>query len=75
AEAFALLPDPTALATLALLSLCIGPVRWPLMVIPFVWCLYTAAVLWVLESVLFWPLILLFAVAMLSAALRPRSVR
>ncbi|MEM9107334.1 MAG: DUF6064 family protein, partial [Pseudomonadota bacterium] len=39
AEAFALLPDPTALATLALLSLCIGPVRWPLMVIPFVWCL------------------------------------
>ena len=73
AEFFALMPDPTALATLAVLSMCAGHMRWPLMLVPAVWCLCSTAVLWVLGSALFWPLVLLVPLAVLLAAIRPRS--
>ncbi|HJQ41149.1 MAG TPA: hypothetical protein VKB93_28765 [Thermoanaerobaculia bacterium] len=38
-ELFALAPDPTALATLALLP------RWPARIIPILWCVFSAATL------------------------------
>ncbi|WP_419909177.1 DUF6064 family protein [Hoeflea sp.] len=72
AEFFALMPDPTAVATLAVVSMCAGPMRWLLMLVPLAWCLCSAAVLWVLESAQFWPLALLVAVAVLLAAIRPK---
>lgn len=50
AEIFGLAPDPTALATLALLALAHGGVRWPLLIIPFVWCLATGLTLWTMEA-------------------------
>jgi hypothetical protein len=45
AEIFGLAPDPTALATLALLALAEGWRRWLLMVIPALWCLISAVTL------------------------------
>jgi len=50
AEIFGLAPDPTALATLALLALAHGGIRWPLLIIPFVWCLVTGLTLWTMEA-------------------------
>jgi hypothetical protein len=50
AEIFGLAPDPTALATLALLALAHGGVRWPLLIVPFVWCLVTGLTLWTMEA-------------------------
>jgi hypothetical protein len=50
AEIFGLAPDPTALATLALLSLADGRYRWPLMIIPLIWCVVTGLTLWTMEA-------------------------
>jgi hypothetical protein len=50
AEIFGLAPDPTALATLALLALAHGGVRWPLLIIPLIWCLVTGLTLWTMEA-------------------------
>lgn len=73
AEFFALMPDPTAVATLAVLSMCAGAMRWPLMLVPLLWCLSSAAVHWVLGSATFWPVALLAALAILLAAIQPGS--
>ena len=50
AEIFGLAPDPTALATLALLALADGWSRWPLMIVPVIWCALSAATLSTLGS-------------------------
>jgi hypothetical protein len=50
AEMFGLAPDPTALATLALLSLADGGGRWPLSIIPLIWCVITGLTLWAMEA-------------------------
>jgi len=50
AEIFGLAPDPTAVATLALLALADGWSRWPLMIIPAIWCALSAATLSTLGS-------------------------
>jgi len=49
AEIFGLAPDPTAIATLGILLATTGP-RWPLLVIPLLWCAITGLTLWVMES-------------------------
>lgn len=50
AEIFGMSPDPTALATLAILLLCSGrPVKW-LLPIPAAWCLISGATLWTMGS-------------------------
>src|SRR5262245_5979568 len=41
AEVFGMAPDPSAIATLAVLALAQGRVRWALMVIPGLWCAVT----------------------------------
>jgi hypothetical protein len=50
AEIFGLAPDPTALATLALLALADGWSRWPLMIGPAIWCVLSSTTLSVLGS-------------------------
>lgn len=50
AEIFGLAPDPTALATLALLALADGGSRWPLLIVPLIWCLITGLTLWTMEA-------------------------
>ncbi|MFA6903223.1 MAG: DUF6064 family protein [Gallionellaceae bacterium] len=66
AELFGMAPDPTALATLALLLP--GRVRaaWWLLPIPVVWCLISGVTLWAMASPDFWlpPLAALLATAM-----------
>lgn len=46
AEVFGIAPDPTAIATLALLAITGAHRRWLLMAIPVAWCLISAATLW-----------------------------
>ena len=50
AEIFGLAPDPTALATLALLCLADGSRRWPLLIVPSMWCLITGLTLWTMDA-------------------------
>lgn len=51
AEFFALTPDPTALATLAVLALSNSAARWLAMLVPTAWCVVTGLTLWALG----WP--------------------
>jgi multidrug transporter EmrE-like cation transporter len=46
---FLVCPDPTAIGTLGLL-LCARGRRWPLMIVPVLWCLYTAIFLLAMKS-------------------------
>jgi hypothetical protein len=50
AEAFGVAPDPTALATVAALALVRGRVRWLLLVVPLLWCIFTALTLRAMRS-------------------------
>jgi hypothetical protein len=50
AESFGMMPDPTAVATLAALSIAPGRLRWLLMVIPALWCAVSGATLWAMDS-------------------------
>ena len=50
AETFGVAPDPTALATVAALALVRGRVRWLLLVVPLLWCAFTALTLWAMKS-------------------------
>jgi hypothetical protein len=76
AEIFGLAPDPTAVATLGALLAAKGRRRWPLMVIPVLWCLVTGATLLAMASPDFWVAPLLSAVSVvLSAGHRRFSTR
>jgi hypothetical protein len=44
-EVFGVAPDPTAIATLGLLLLATGGVRWELMIVPLLWCAISGATL------------------------------
>jgi hypothetical protein len=70
AEIFGLAPDPTVIATLGLLLLLEGGVRWPLLAVPLLWCLASGATLWAMGSR---EALILFAAAFLVilAATRP----
>jgi hypothetical protein len=50
AEIFGLMPDPTAIATLAFLAIAAGGVRWLLMIIPVLWCAISSVMLWTMGS-------------------------
>jgi hypothetical protein len=75
AEIFGIAPDPTSVATLAVLALAQGRARGLLMVIPCLWCAVTGATLWTMESAEFFvaPLAALAAVG--TALLRRRPER
>ena len=51
AELFGIAPDPTVTATIALLLLTRIKKHWWLIIIPFLWCMVSAATLWVLGSI------------------------
>ena len=65
-------PDPTAIATLALLALVVPRVSRSLLVIPALWCAIGAATLWALGSAETW-LVMLAAISGLVLAVRQRA--
>ena len=50
AETFGVATDPTAIATVAVLALVRGRIRWLLLVVPLLWCAVTAATLWAMKA-------------------------
>lgn len=50
AELFGSAPDPTALGTLGFVLLSRGTWRWVLLPVPLVWCVISAATLWVMDQ-------------------------
>jgi hypothetical protein len=50
AELFGVAPDPTALATLAVLLLAADRVPWTLMILPLLWCVVTGGTLWTMQA-------------------------
>jgi hypothetical protein len=50
AEVFGIAPDPTAAATLAVLAVCRGRVRWLLMIVPLIWSALTGLTLWTMGA-------------------------
>jgi hypothetical protein len=50
AEVFGIAPDPTAIATVAVLALVRGRIRWLLLVVPMLWCAATALTLWAMKA-------------------------
>jgi hypothetical protein len=54
AEAFGVLPDPTAIATLGFLLLARFRGRWSLLLVPAVWCGVSGATLLALKSPIWW---------------------
>ncbi len=73
AEIFGIAPDPTALATLAVVALSRSRIRWPLMIVPALWCAITGATLWTMAAPDFWvaPVCALVAVTVRWTARRP----
>lgn len=49
-EIFGVTPDPTAVATLGMLLLTTGRVRWELIAVPTIWCAISGATLWALGA-------------------------
>lgn len=62
AEVFGLAPDPSALATLAVLALTTGPGTAIAWIIPVLWCCATALTLWTLGSPWFAVVLILMGV-------------
>ncbi len=50
AEVFGVAPDPTAIATVAVMALVRGRLRWLLLAVPLSWCAIAAATLWVMDA-------------------------
>lgn len=50
AETFGTAADPTAIATLAVLSFVRGSLRWLLILVPLLWCAISSATLWTMDA-------------------------
>ena len=50
AEIFGVAADPTAIASVAVLALVRGRIRWLLLFVPVLWCAVAAATLWAMDS-------------------------
>lgn len=50
AEIFGIAPDPTVIATLAILLLASNRIGWMLLPIPIIWCGISGATLWAMEA-------------------------
>lgn len=50
AEIFGVAADPTAIASVAVLALVRGRLRWLLLVVPVLWCAVAAATLWAMHA-------------------------
>jgi hypothetical protein len=53
-EIFGVAPDPTAVATLGILLLATGRVRWELIAVPVLWCAISGATLLAMEAPAAW---------------------
>lgn len=49
-EIFGIAPDPTAVATLGVLLLAAGRVRWELLAVPLLWCAIGGLTLWTMDA-------------------------
>jgi hypothetical protein len=73
-EIFGVAPDPTVLATLGLLVLAPGGLRWLLLIVPILWCLASGATLLAMGSPEAWlqlPAPLLVLGAMIRSRMSP----
>jgi hypothetical protein len=50
AETFGVAADPTAIASVAVLALVRGRIRWLLLAVPLLWCAVAAATLWAINA-------------------------
>src|SRR6185295_7647954 len=50
AEVFGVAADTTGLVTIAVVALVRGRIKWLLLVIPMLWCLFTVLTLWAMRS-------------------------
>ena len=50
AETFGVAADPTAIASVAVLALIRGRIRWLLLAVPLLWCAIAAATLWAMNA-------------------------
>ena len=50
AEIFGVAADPTAIASVAVLALVRGRIRWLLLIVPVLWCAVAAATLWAIDA-------------------------
>ena len=73
-EVFGIAADPTVIATLGLL-LTATRLRRGLLVIPALWCVLSAATLWLLGSPETWPLILVMIAVIAAVSLETESSR
>jgi hypothetical protein len=73
-EIFGVAPDPTAVATLGILLLASGRVRWELLAVPAIWCAISGATLLAMKSPDAWvtPLAAVLAVALAVGKARAR---
>lgn len=73
-EIFGAAPDPTAVATLGILLLAAGRVRWELLAVPAIWCAISGATLLAMKAPDFWvtPLSAALAVSLAVAKARAR---
>jgi hypothetical protein len=71
-EFFGLAPDPTAIGTLGLLLVAAGRTRWELIVIPAIWCVLSAAMLWAMKTPDAW--IVAIGAALVTALAIARAV-
>lgn len=71
-EFFGLAPDPTAIGTLGLLLVAAGRTRWELIVIPAIWCVISAAMLWAMKTPDAW--IVAIAAALVTVLVIARAV-
>lgn len=72
-EWFALMPEPTVLATLGLLLCLRGGRDWLAMALPLLWCAIASATLWTLKSPAWYLLPLAGLLALTAALIRPRA--
>lgn len=75
AEVFGLAPDPTALATLALLVAARPALRFALMPIPFAWAAISGATLWAMAAPDWWVLPAGALLALVAAVVLRRAAR
>jgi hypothetical protein len=76
-ELFGTAPDPTVAATLGLLLMADGRVRWELLAIPLLWCAISGATAWAMEArdALVMPLVAALALGLAGWAAVSRSRR
>ncbi|WP_150912715.1 DUF6064 family protein [Marinobacter halotolerans] len=73
---FALAPGTTTATSVLVAGLLQGPWRWIYLIIPVLWCLFSAAIFWVLQT--WWLLLFPLATLLLAVTglwLSPRSAR